>query len=341
MKVLDILVELLNKKILTMDGAMGTMIQRYKLTESDFRGNIFKDHSKDLKGNNDILCLTQPEIISEIHNAYLEAGADIIETNTFNANKISQSDYNCENHVYDINYKAAQLAKAACEDFNKKAPDKPRFVAGSIGPTNQTLSMSPDVNNPSYRAISFDQLSEVYYEQISGLAEGGTDIILIETIFDTLNAKAAVYALYDYFNKSGNQLPVMLSGTIIDKSGRTLSGQKLDAFLISLAHTPNLLSLGLNCSLGSEDMRPYIKEISEKVNVFTSLYPNAGLPNELGEYDETPEFMSSILKDYATKGFVNIVGGCCGTTPDHIRSFAETVKSIKPRKIKYEYNKVG
>jgi 5-methyltetrahydrofolate--homocysteine methyltransferase len=339
MKLLDIIKEL-NKRILVLDGATGTMIQKYRLSENDFRGSIFRNHKKDLKGNNDILCLTQPEIIAEIHKEYLEAGADIIETNTFNANRISQSDYQTEDSAYEINFSAAKIAKAQADIFSKKNADKQRFVAGSVGPTNRTLSMSPDVNNPGYRNISFDELKDAYYEQIAGLIEGGADIILIETIFDTLNAKSAIYAVSEYFKKNNVVLPVMLSGTIIDKSGRTLSGQMLDAFLISVAHTPNLLSLGLNCSLGSEDMRQYIKEISEKVNIYTSLYPNAGLPNEFGEYDESPEYMAKYAQEYSKNGYVNIIGGCCGTTPEHIKAFVDAVHNIKPRKVNYEYNKI-
>lgn len=339
MELLDNLINILNQRILVLDGATGTMIQKHKLSEEDFRGKIFQKHISDLKGNNDILCLTQPDIISNIHREYLEAGADIIETNTFNANKISQSDYKTEDFTYDINYYAASLAKKQAKIITEENPDKPRFVAGALGPTNQTLSMSPDVNNPGYRTITFDYLAETYYEQISGLVAGGADIILIETIFDTLNAKAAIYAASDFFEKNSINLPVMISGTIVDKSGRTLSGQMLDAFLISISHTPNLLSVGLNCSLGSPDMRPYIKEIAEKVNVFTSLYPNAGLPNEFGEYDESPEFMADFAADYAEKGYVNIIGGCCGTTPEHIKAFSEKVKSINPRKVNYEYDK--
>ncbi len=327
-----LLIRLLEERILVLDGAMGTMIQRYKLTEDDFRGDILKDHSGELKGNNDILSLTRPNIIKEIHEQYLEAGADIIETNTFNANRISQTDYGTENLSYEINLHAAKLAKEAAEKFTKKDSSKPRFAAGALGPTNQTASISPDVNNPGFRKVYFDTLRDAYREQAKGLMDGGADIILIETIFDTLNAKAAIYAVSRLFEETGRQLPVMISGTIVDMSGRTLSGQTTEAFLISIKHTPNLLSVGLNCSLGPKQMRPYVEELSEKAPCFTSLYPNAGLPNEFGGYDETPSDMSSVLKEYAVAGFLNIIGGCCGTTPEHIKVFAQEAAKLKPRK---------
>jgi len=326
--------EILNRRIMLLDGGMGTMIQGYKLTEEDYRGNIFKDYSKDLKGNNDLLALTQPDIIREIHTKYLDAGSDIIETNTFNANAISQEDYGLANYVYQINFTAAKIVKDLCIEYTKRNLDKPRFVAGAIGPTNQTLSLSPDVNKPEYRKITFEQLSNAYYEQVKGLVEGGVDILLIETIFDTLNAKAAIYAIYNYFKTNQIYLPVMVSGTIVDMSGRTLSGQTVKAFLISVSHTPNLLSIGLNCALGSKQMRSFIEELSDNASVYISLYPNAGLPNEFGGYDETPQFMANVVKEYAEEGFINIIGGCCGTGPKHIEAINEVVYGLAPRKPK-------
>jgi len=326
--------EILNRRIMLLDGGMGTMIQGYKLTEEDYRGNIFKDYSKDLKGNNDLLALTQPDIIREIHTKYLDAGSDIIETNTFNANAISQEDYGLANYVYQINFTAAKIVKDLCIEYTKRNLDKPRFVAGAIGPTNQTLSLSPDVNKPEYRKITFEQLSNAYYEQVKGLVEGGVDILLIETIFDTLNAKAAIYAIYNYFKTNQIYLPVMVSGTIVDMSGRTLSGQTVKAFLISVSHTPNLLSIGLNCALGSKQMRSFIEELSDNASVYTSLYPNAGLPNEFGGYDETPQFMANVVKEYAEEGFINIIGGCCGTGPKHIEAINEVVYGLAPKKTK-------
>lgn len=323
--------ELLKNRILVLDGAMGTMVQRYKLTEADYRGKRFADWNKDLKGNNDLLVLTQPDIIKEIHLKYLEAGSDIIETNTFNGTSISQSDYDMGDYVNEINFNAAKIARAAVDEMLKRDPSKPRFVAGAVGPTNQALSLSPDVNNPGYRATDFDTMSNAYYEQVKSLVEGGSDIILIETIFDTLNSKAAIFGTAQYFRESGNYLPVMISGTIVDQSGRTLSGQTNGAFWVSISHTINLLSVGFNCALGSEQMRPYIEELSSEADCFTSLYPNAGLPNEFGGYDESPKFMAEVSRQYADEGFVNIIGGCCGTTPDHIEAIAESVKGIKPR----------
>ncbi|MGE5400551.1 MAG: methionine synthase [Ignavibacteriales bacterium] len=328
----EYLSELLNKRILVLDGAMGTMIQRHTLLEADFRGERFKDHPHDLKGNNDLLSLTQPEIIKNIHRAYFEAGSDIVETNTFNGTSISQSDYNTQKLAYEINYTAARLAKEAAEEFTQKDPSKPRFVAGALGPTNKTASLSPDVNDPGYRAVSFDQLVEAYMEQVKGLAEGGVDILLVETIFDTLNCKAALFAIKEYTRQTGKKFPVMISGTIVDQSGRTLSGQTTEAFWISVSHTENLLSIGLNCALGSKQMRPYIQELSRIADCYISLYPNAGLPNEFGGYDETGQDMAGVLKDYATSGFLNIVGGCCGTTPDHIKAISEAVVGLSPRK---------
>lgn len=324
---------LLNDRILVLDGAMGTMIQSYKLDETDYKGERFKDVAEDLKGNNDLLSITQPEIIQEIHAAFLEAGSDIIETNTFNSTSISQADYNLQDLAYELNKAASENARKVADQFTQKNPDKPRLVAGAIGPTNKTLSLSPDVEDPGYRAITFDQLKESYSEQIRGLTDGGVDMLLVETIFDTLNAKAAIYAIHKHAEETGQQLPVMISGTIVDQSGRTLSGQTTEAFWISLSHTKNLLSIGLNCSLGSKQMRPYIEELSNHATCFTSLYPNAGLPDEMGEYNETPEFMAGQFSEYAEAGFVNIVGGCCGTTPKHIKAIAEAAKVASPRNI--------
>lgn len=326
--------EILERRILVLDGAMGTMIQDRKFSESDFRGEQFKDHPTNLKGNNDLLSLTQPEAILSIHKEYLSVGADIIETNTFNGTAISQSDYNTEKYVYDINFASAQLARKAADEFTKQTPEKPRFVAGSMGPTNSTLSLSPDVNDPGYRSVTFDEVASAFKEQAKALIEGGVDILLIETIFDTLVAKAAIYAIEELFEEMNIVLPIMLSGTIVDQSGRTLSGQTTEAFFISIAHTKNLLSVGLNCSLGPKQMRSYIEELSNISNCFVSLYPNAGLPNELGEYDESPDAMERVLKEYADSGFINIVGGCCGTRPEHIKKFVEMVKDVPPRKVR-------
>jgi len=337
MKDIDIR-KILEKRILVLDGAMGTMIQRYKLTEEDFRGTRFSAHPLDLKGNNDLLSIVRPDIIKNIHNAYLEAGSDIIETNTFSANKFSQADYQLESFVYEINYESAKIAKECATAFTINNPEKPRFVAGALGPTNKTASLSPDVNDPGYRAVSFDDLVEAYFEQTRGLVEGGADILLVETIFDTLNAKAAIFAIDKYSAQTGINLPVMISGTIVDQSGRTLSGQTTAAFYISIAHTKNLLSVGLNCSLGPSQMRPFIEELSSITHTFVSLYPNAGLPNEFGQYDESPEAMAKVLDEYAKNGFFNIVGGCCGTTPDHIRAFSEVASRHKPKVLKQSDN---
>jgi 5-methyltetrahydrofolate--homocysteine methyltransferase len=320
--------ELLKQRILIIDGAMGTMIQRYNLAEEDYRGERFKDWPSDLKGNNDLLCLTQPQIIKAIHKEYLAAGADIIETNTFNTQRVSMADYGMEALAYEINVAAARIAKEAVSEFNSS---EPKFVAGAIGPLNKTLSLSPDVNNPGYRALTFDEAVDAYYEQIKGLVEGGVDLILIETIFDTLNAKAAIFAVKKYFRSTKQQeLPIMISGTITDASGRTLSGQTLEAFYTSIRHA-RPLSIGLNCALGAQEMRPHIEELSQLAECFTSAYPNAGLPNAMGEYDEHPQDTAHFIEDWAREGFVNIVGGCCGTTPDHIRHIAEQVRKIKPR----------
>lgn len=329
--------DILKERILVIDGAMGTMIQRHKLEEEDFRGDRFKDHTHALKGNNDLLSLTRPDIIESIHEAYLEAGADIVETNTFSATSIAQADYGLEDAVYDINYHSARIAKKAVEKYNDITPDKPRFVAGSLGPTNKTASLSPDVNDPGYRAITFDELVQAYKEQTKGLFEGGADVLLVETVFDTLNAKAALFAIDEYFTEIGQKLPVMVSGTITDASGRTLSGQVTEAFYYSIAHM-DLLSVGLNCALGADMMRPYVSVLDRIASCGISLHPNAGLPNEFGQYDETPEYMAETLGAYAKEGFLNIVGGCCGTTPDHITAIANAVKDCTPRSIKHKDN---
>jgi len=319
------------ERILIIDGAMGTMIQRYKLQEADYRGERFKDHHCDVKGNNDLLNLTQPEIIAAIHKEYLEAGADIIETNTFSSTSIAMADYDMQHLAYELNVAAARIARAAAAEYTAKDPDKPRFVAGAIGPLNKTLSLSPDVNNPGYRSVTFDEVAAAYTEQVKGLVEGGVDILLIETIFDTLNCKAAIYAIKQYFRQTGQpELPIMISGTITDASGRTLSGQTLEAFYISVMHA-RPFSIGLNCALGGQQMRPYIEELSQIADCYVSCYPNAGLPNAFGEYDEQPEDTAHIIEDFAREGFVNIVGGCCGTTPDHIRHIADHVKQLTPR----------
>ena len=320
--------ELLKQRILIIDGAMGTMIQRYKLSEEDYRGDRFADWKMDIKGNNDLLCLTQPHIIREIHGHYLEAGADIIETNTFNAQKVSLADYNMEHLAYEINFEAAKIAKEACALVGS---GEQKFVAGAIGPMNKTLSLSPDVNNPGYRALTFDEAVDAYYEQVKGLVDGGVDLLLIETIFDTLNAKAAIFAVKKYFRDTKQpELPIMISGTITDASGRTLSGQTLEAFYTSIRHAKPL-SVGLNCALGAQEMRPHVEELSAIAECYTSAYPNAGLPNAMGEYDEHPSDTAHFIEEWAAAGFVNIVGGCCGTTPDHIRHIAENVRKIQPR----------
>jgi len=319
----------LKRRVLVLDGAMGTMIQKHKLTEEDFRNGELAGLKNELFGNNDLLSLTRPEIIRGIHAAFLEAGSDIIETNTFNANRISQADYHTEEWVYAMNKASAMLARNIADEFTLKTPDKPRFVAGALGPTNKTLSLSPDVNDPGYRAVSFDTVREAYREQITGLLDGGVDLLLVETIFDTLNAKAALFAIEEELEKRGIRLPVMVSGTITDASGRTLSGQTVEAFLDSVRHI-DLLSIGLNCSLGAKDMRPYLEEMSKKAPFYISAYPNAGLPNQFGEYDETPEEMAVQVKDFLDHHFVNIIGGCCGTTPDHIRNFARFAAAAQP-----------
>lgn len=318
--------KLLRERILILDGAMGTMIQRHDLTEFDFREGYFENHHKSLKGNNDLLSLTRPEIIKEIHRQYFLAGADIIETNTFSGTTIAQADYDLESAVYEINYQSAKIAKEVANEFT----DKPRFVAGSIGPTNRTASISPDVNDPGFRGVSFDQLVLAYSEQINALMNGGVDILLVETVFDTLNAKAALYAIDEVFEQRSEKLPIMVSGTITDQSGRTLTGQTTEAFLISLSHMP-LLSIGLNCALGASLMRPYLQILNSKAPFAVSAHPNAGLPNEFGAYDETPEMMAAQIETFLDEGLVNIIGGCCGTTPEHIAAIASLAKNYKPR----------
>ena len=322
--------ELLKQRILILDGAMGTMIQRYTLEEKDYRGERFASWAHDLKGNNDLLTLTQPKIIRDIHAAYLEAGADILETNTFNAQSISLADYHMQELAYELNVEGARLARAVCDEFEKKDPNKPRFVAGVLGPTNRTASISPDVNNPGFRNVDFGQLVEAYTESLRGLVDGGADIVMVETIFDTLNAKAALFAVDQFFERTGLRLPIMISGTITDASGRTLSGQTGEAFWNSLAHAQPL-SIGLNCALGVTQLRQYVEEMARVANVYVSSHPNAGLPNEFGGYDETPEFMAGHIRDWAESGFLNIVGGCCGTTPPHIAAIAKAVSGVRPR----------
>ncbi len=325
--------DLLDKRILIIDGAMGTMIQRYKLQEADYRGERFKDWPSDIKGNNDLLCITQPTIIKEIHKEYLAAGANIIETNTFNAQQISMADYDMQAIAFEINVEAAKLAKQSIIEFGAETGNdiSDRFVAGALGPMNKTLSLSPDVNNPGYRAVTFDEVADAYYEQVKGLVEGGVDILLIETIFDTLNAKAAIYAVNKYFRDTKKEkLPVMISGTITDASGRTLSGQTLEAFYISVMHA-DPISIGLNCALGAAEMRPHVEELSEIAACYVSAYPNAGLPNTMGEYDETPRETAAIVGEWAKEGWVNMLGGCCGTTPPHIAAIAAAVKNYAPR----------
>ena len=323
----------LKKRILVLDGAMGTMIQRYKFTEQDYRGDCFKNYHTPLQGNNDLLSITQPQAIKEIHKKYLEAGADIIETNTFSGTSVAMADYQMQDLVYELNFQSAIIAKEIADEFTKLTPDKPRFVAGSIGPTNRTASLSPDVNKPEYRAITFDQLKEAYKEQVEALIDGGVDILLVETIFDTLNAKAALFAIDEVKEARNINIHIMVSGTITDASGRTLSGQTVEAFLTSISHIP-LLSVGFNCALGADQLRPYVKRLSGITEFFTSAHPNAGLPNAFGEYDQTPEQMQQLIKEYLDENLVNIIGGCCGTTPEHIRLIAEVAKNYKPRQLK-------
>lgn len=322
----------LNQKILVLDGAMGTMLQRYQFSEEDYRGDRFKDWPFSLKGNNDLLSLTQPHAIEEVHRKYLEAGADIIETNTFSGTTIAMADYHMEELVYELNFESAKIAREVCDEFTAKNPHKPRFVAGSIGPTNKTASLSPDVNDPGFRAITFDELRIAYKQQAEALLDGGSDILLVETIFDTLNAKAALFAIDEIQDERNIKIPIMVSGTITDASGRTLSGQTAEAFLISISHL-NLLSVGFNCALGAQQLTPYLETLSNNSNFYISAYPNAGLPNAFGQYDESPEFMAEQIREYAEKGLINIIGGCCGTTPPHIKAIADLVRDFKPRKI--------
>jgi len=338
----DLLLDQLTRRILILDGAMGTMIQRRTLTEEDFRTKELSDHPKALKGNNDLLSLSRPDIIREIHMEYLEAGADIIETNTFSGTSIAQADYKLSHLAYEINLESAKIAKAAALEMSQKTPDRPRFVAGALGPTNRTASISPDVNDPGFRAVTFDQLAEAYAEQTRGLLEGGVDILLVETIFDTLNAKAALYAIQEVFEERNIPLdpleggiPIMISGTITDASGRTLSGQTTEAFLISVSHVP-LLSVGLNCALGAKELRPYLKVLAQKAPFFVSAYPNAGLPNEFGAYDQSAREMADQVEEFLKDGLLNILGGCCGTTPEHVKALSNLASKYEPRILNFE-----
>jgi 5-methyltetrahydrofolate--homocysteine methyltransferase len=339
----------LGERILILDGAMGTMIQRHTLEEDDFRGQRFapleaghthdanckhgaREHSHDLKGNNDLLVLTQPQIIADIHRAYLEAGADLLETNTFNSTNVSQADYQLQDLVYELNFQGAKLARTLCNEFTEREPHKPRFVVGVLGPTSRTASISPDVNNPGFRNTSFEELRKGYAEACSALIDGGADLIMVETVFDTLNCKAALFACNEVFDQRGYRLPLMVSGTITDASGRTLTGQTAEAFYYSVQHA-GLLSIGLNCALGAKELRPYVQEIANVADCYVTCHPNAGLPNAFGGYDETPEDMARVVAEFASNGWVNIVGGCCGTTPDHIRAFATALAAHKPRQM--------
>ncbi len=327
----DIKLEI-QKRILVLDGAMGTMLQAYKFTEEDYRGERFKAYPSSLKGNNDLLSLTQPEAIAEVHRKYFEAGADIVETNTFSGTSIAMADYKMEDLVYELNYESAKIAKQVADEFTKANSAQPRFVAGSIGPTNKTASLSPDVNKPEYRAITFDELRIAYKEQVEALIDGGVDVLLVETIFDTLNAKAALFAIEQVKEERQIDIPIMVSGTITDASGRTLSGQTVEAFLTSISHIP-LLSVGFNCALGAEQLKPYLQRLSNETDFFTSAHPNAGLPNAFGEYDQSPKQMQQLIEDYLQDGLINIIGGCCGTTPAHINAIAEVAKNYKPRNV--------
>ncbi|ARN77930.1 5-methyltetrahydrofolate--homocysteine methyltransferase [Nonlabens spongiae] len=324
--------EAIKERILVLDGAMGTMLQKYNFQEEDFRGDRFKHHSSDVKGNNDLLSITQPEAIAQVHADYFAAGADIVETNTFSATTIAMADYEMEFLVDELNEESAKIAKKVADEFTSKEPHKPRYVAGSIGPTNKTASMSPDVNDPGFRAITFEELRVAYKQQAAALVRGGVDVLLVETVFDTLNAKAALFAIEELQEELGIDIPVMVSGTITDASGRTLSGQTAEAFLISIEHLP-LLSVGFNCALGAKQLTPYLESVSNKSIYGISAHPNAGLPNAFGEYDETPEQMAAQIKTYLDKSLVNIIGGCCGTSPDHIRAIAELAKNYTPRTI--------
>ena len=325
----------IQKRILVLDGAMGTMLQAYKFTEEDFRGERFKDYPSSLKGNNDLLSITQPKAIAEIHKKYFEAGADIVETNTFSGTTIAMADYNMESLVYELNYESAKIAKEVANEFTKQNPNRPRFVAGSIGPTNKTASLSPDVNRPEYRAITFNELRIAYKQQVEALLDGGVDLLLVETIFDTLNAKAALFAIDEVQVERNIDIPIMVSGTITDASGRTLSGQTVEAFLASISHIP-LLSVGFNCALGAKQLQPYLKRLSRETNFYTSAHPNAGLPNAFGEYDETPKQMQAFIESYLKDDLINIIGGCCGTSPAHIKAIAEVAEKYQPRLINIE-----
>ena len=322
----------LKERILVLDGAMGTMLQAYRFTEEDFRGERFKDFHLSVKGNNDMLSLTQPEAIAEVHRKYFAAGADIVETNTFSSTTIAMADYEMEDYVYDLNFASAKIAKEVAQSFTEKEPHKPRFVAGSIGPTNKTASMSPDVNDPGYRAVSFDELRVAYKQQVEALMDGGVDILLVETVFDTLNAKACLFAIEEVKEERNSNIPIMVSGTITDASGRTLSGQTAEAFLISISHIP-LVSVGFNCALGASQLQPHLEAIASKTPYGISAHPNAGLPNAFGEYDQTPAQMAAQIKNYIDKNLVNIIGGCCGTTPDHIKAIAKIAEGVTPRPI--------
>jgi len=322
----------IQNRILVLDGAMGTMLQRYNFSEADFRGERFKDFPHSLKGNNDLLSLTQPEAIRKVHEQYLEAGADIIETNTFSGTTIGMADYHLEDFVYELNYESAKIAREVADEFTARNRQKPRFVAGSIGPTNRTASMSPDVNDPGFRAIIFDELRIAYKQQTEALIDGGCDLLLVETIFDTLNAKAALFAIEEVKEERNIDIPIMVSGTITDASGRTLSGQTVEAFLISISHIP-LLSVGFNCALGADQLKPYLKRLSRNTSLNISAHPNAGLPNAFGQYDQTPEEMQALIREYLQDNLVNIIGGCCGTTPEHIKLIAEVAAEFKPRQI--------
>jgi len=321
----------LQSRILVLDGAMGTMLQRYNFSEEDFRGSRFANFPYSLKGNNDLLSLTQPQAIREVHRQYFEAGADIVETNTFSGTTIGMADYHLEDFVYELNYESARIAREVADEFTRQNPDKPRFVAGSIGPTNRTASMSPDVNDPGYRAVTFDDLRIAYRQQVTALIDGGVDVLLVETIFDTLNAKAALFAIEEIKEELGVDIPIMVSGTITDASGRTLSGQTVEAFLISISHIP-LLSVGFNCALGADQLKPYLKRLAHNTSFNISAHPNAGLPNAFGQYDQTPQEMQALIKDYLDDSLVNIIGGCCGTTPQHIKLIADLVDSYQPKK---------
>src|SRR5690606_24214260 len=327
-----IIQQALQQRILVLDGAMGTMLQQYKFTEADFRGERFKDYPSPLQGNNDLLSLTQPEAIKTIHAKYFEAGADIIETNTFSSTTIAMADYQMENLVYELNYQSAKIAKEVADVFTAKEPHKPRFVAGSIGPTNRTASMSPDVNDPGFRAVTFDDLRIAYKQQVEALIDGGVDLLLVETVFDTLNAKAALFAIEEVKEERKLDIPIMLSGTITDASGRTLSGQTAEAFLISVSHIP-LLSIGFNCALGANLLQPHLEAIANKTDFAISAHPNAGLPNAFGQYDESPEEMGEQIEEYLKKNLINIIGGCCGTTPEHIKVIAQLAAKYKPREM--------